>query len=265
MSSRDTPLLGGGFEPQKPVRAKSLGQARNLSQMGVPFEIRPGGSSTSVFEGLKTQTSYTTGKQWTQQVAVPSTGESTKYKNIFPKIEVTDLTRANKALVAGHSDMLSPQMGINNWRGKSYSDSGLLGASLIRINETTTAFGQESMGSDTHDAGTGIMAEVLHKKWSAKSVGQMLTDTDALRGHLETKFPQLVSVDKMRTQGDFGLMGEIADSRMKAAVSAGGRALDKGYQPWQVGEYVQRKFAKHGLGSVTGGWAQQLKTQRGLL
>lgn len=264
MSSRDTPLLGGGFEPQNPPRAKSLDQARSLSQMGVPFVIRPGGSGTSVFEGLKTQTAYTTGKQWTQQVAVPSTGESTKYENIFPKIEVTDLTRANKSFVAGHSDMLSPQTGINNWRGKSYSDSGLLGASLIRVNETTTAFGQESMGSDTHDAGTGIMAEVLHQKWSAKSAGATLTDTNALRGHLETKFPQLVSVDKMRTQSDIGLRNEITDSRMMAAVSAGGRALDKGYQSWQVGEYVQRKFAKHGLGSAPGGWAQQLKTRRGL-
>ncbi len=264
MSSGGIPLLGGGFEPQKPTRAKSLGQARYLSQLGVPFEIRPGGARTSIFEGLKTQTAYTTGTQWTQHVAVARTGESTKYKNIFPKIEVTDLTRANKAFVAGQSDMLSPRKGINNWRGKSYSDSGLLGASLIRINETTTAFGQQSMGSDTHDAGTGIMAEVLHQKWSAKSAGTTLTDTKALRGHLETKFPQLVSVDKMRDQGGVGLMNEITASRMRAAVSAGGRALDKGFQPWQVGEYVQRKFAKHGLGSVPGGWAEQLKTQRGL-
>ena len=245
--------FGGGMDPKAVQRVKSLASAQKLSQVHEPFRIQPGGSSLSVFEAPKTHILSSKGTHWEQQVATPSSKLSTKYEKLFPALQATDLTRANKALVKGGSDSLSTMPGSNTWRGKPYSDRGMLTASLLRVNEASTAFGVESMGTETHDVGRGLMAEVLREKWSAKSSSTSLNMGRVLAG-LAEKYPQLDTVEKMRAQGSDKLLAQVADSRMGAAVSAALRGRQKGVS--DINEYVQRKFAKHGLGPVPGGWAE---------
>jgi hypothetical protein len=252
----------GGFEPQKPLRAKSLSQARDLSAVGQSFSVQPGASTSSFFEGAGSHFARTTSTAWTQQVGAPSTKMSTKYTSLFESMDIKDLSRANKALVAGHSESLSPMKGVNTWKDKkTYSDAGQAAAALLRVNEATTAFGSESMGTQ-HDAGAGLMAEALHQKWKAKSQGGAVGNMPALLREMTTKFPQLDTVEKMRKAGAPALRQQIDTSRMNAAVSAGQRAMDKGLSGSHVGEYVQRKFAKHGLGAVPGGWAKMLAARK---
>ncbi|GAA5787213.1 hypothetical protein [Chitiniphilus shinanonensis] len=254
---------GGGMNPEKVPRVKSLDEARAASQSGNVFKVQPGGSSFGVYEGWTSHVAPTTGKYWWQQVATPSSTMSTKYKNLAPELHMTDLTRANKALVAGRSDMLSPPSGSNNWRGKTFSDRGLLTATLLRVNEASTVLGPEVMGSDTHDAGTGLMAQALSEKWSAKSQKLASPDMATTFAGLTKKFPQLDTVEKARAQKTEPLVQQIADSRFSAALAAGQRGLDKGYGA-HLGEYVQHKFNKHGLGQVPGGWADELRARHGL-
>ncbi len=255
----------GGFAPQTPPRAKSLHDVQQHLQSGGPFAVRPGGASHSVFEGPSVHFAPTDGTGWTQLVATSQvTKQSTKYEKLFPTFNVTELTRANKALVAGHSDSLSPKP--NTWHGKAYSQPAALTATLLRVNEATTAFGSLASHDPGHNAGTGLMAEALHQKWSAKTTGDTV-DTGALLSHLTSKYPQLDTVKKMRDQKESPLEQQIAQSRHDAAVSAGQRAIDKGIGwtahggiGWQqIGEYAQRKFAKHGLGELPGGWAADLR------
>ncbi|TJZ64621.1 hypothetical protein [Chitiniphilus eburneus] len=254
--------FGGGMNPEKVPRVKSLGEARMASQTGETFKVQPGGSSFGVYEGWNTHVAYTQGTSWSQQVATPSSTMSTKYKSLAPNLNMTDLTRANKALVAGHSDMLSPPSGGNNWRGKTFNDQGALTATLLRVNEASTAFGHQSMGVDTHDAGTGMMAQVLSEKWAAKSQKASSPDMATTFAGLTKKFPQLDTVEKMRGQKTDPLVQQIADSRFGAALAAGQRGLDKGHGA-HLGEYVQHKFNKHGLGQVPGGWADALRARHG--
>lgn len=255
------PFFPGGFSPSTPPRARSLSQARRMTEGGTPFAVRPGSSSHSLYEGPATHFAPSKGTVWTQQYAKSDSGDSTQYRNIFPSIAVTDLTRANKALFKGGSDSLSPTP--DTWRGKPYAPAGMMGATLLRVNETTTAFGSTSMGSTTHDTGSGIMAEVLRQKWSGKSLGSKALDTTTLLETLTEKYPQLDTVEKMRGRGAEALVAQIADSRFEAAVAAGQRGRVKRLSAWQIGEYVQHKFAKHGLGQVPGGWADELRRRHG--
>lgn len=250
---------GGAFNKQVVPRVKSLSQARDRSLSESPFQVRPGGSGFSVFEARKTHIAPTMGTSWLQQFATPSVKMSTKYEKLADVTGISDITRANKALVRGGSDSLSPTRGINVWRDKQYSDSGALTASLLRINETTTAFGPESMGSPTHDAGTGIMSELLAQKWEARSAGTGI-DTKSTFESLTGKYRQLESVDKMQTQGKRGLVDQITSSRMRAAVAAGQRGYDKGFS--DLSEYAQRKFNKHGLGQLPKGWSKGVVRHR---
>lgn len=262
-----TPFYPGGFAPQKPPRAKSLEETQTHLQTGQPFAVRPGGASHSVFEGPSTHFAPTEGTVWTQLVAssqVPK--QSTQYERLFPQFNISELTRANKALVAGHSDSLSPEP--NTWHHKPYSQPAALTATLLRVNEATTAFGEEASRDPRLNAGTGLMAEALHQKWSARSDGAEV-DTGALLSHLTSKYPQLDTVKKMRGQQESPLEEQIAESRHNSAVSAGQRAIDKGKAfggdgtiSWHaVNEHVQRKFAKHGLGEVPGGWITELRAR----
>ncbi|RDS82903.1 hypothetical protein DWU98_07130 [Dyella monticola] len=250
--------FSGGFYPIVPQRVKSLASVQQASWESQPFVVRPGASQSRVYEGSTTQIAPTQGTSWEQHIATPSQDMSSKYTSLFPSLlGVSDLGRANKALVKGGSDTLSPEPGKNIWRGKSYSPQAQLTATLLRVNETTTAFGKESLGSPTHDAGTGIMAEALAIKWQAKTQGQEV-NTTKLGVHLTEKFPQLDTVEKMRKQGPDALVGQIAQSRMNAAVMAAQRGHAKGKS--DINEYVQRKFAKHGLGQVPSGWAAKFKS-----
>ncbi len=261
-SDKSSPSTFGAFNSYTPPRANSLQQARQLAHEGHAFAIRPGGAQTSIFEGVKTQIAYSQGKVWNQYFAASSTGESTKYENIFANIGVKDLTRANKAFVAGNSQNISPPRDTNTWKQNSYSDSGLLGAALIRINESITAFGTQSMGHPAFDAGTGIMAEALSRKWAARTAWQSLDSKKLLRD-MTAKFPQLKSVDEMRKKSSESMLSnQIQSSLMEAAITAGDRALEKKIS--DVGGYVQHKFNKHGLGPVPGGWAEALKQRRGI-
>lgn len=268
MSDR-SPFYQGGFGSYQPPRVKSLSQAQPYLQSGDPFAVRPGGSSYSVFEGPSVHFAPSEGTVWTQLVAtseVPK--QSTKYENLFPQFHVSELTRANKALVAGHSDSLSPEP--NTWHHKPYSQPAAFTASLLRLNEATTAFGSERSRDPGLNAGIGLMAEVLHQKWSAKHAGDGV-DTSALLSHLTAKYPQLDTVKKMRGQKESPLEHQIAESRHNAAVSAGQRAIDTGKAiardgsiSWHaVAEHVQHKFARHGLGDVPGGWAAELRERHG--
>ena len=151
----------------------------------------------------------------------------------------------------------------NAWRGKSYTTSAMTTASLMRFNETVTAFGDTGFNQTHTDVGTGIMAEALSQKWSEKTSGKQ-HDSQQLLSTLESKFPQLVSVEKMYKQGKEALMSQVEDSRMSAAVSAGQRGFDKGMSNWQVNEYVQRKFTKHGLGPVPRGWMDSVLGRQSL-
>lgn len=258
----------GGFAPQIPPRAKSLRDVQEHLETGKPFAVRPGAASHSVFEGPSVQFAPKQGTAWTQLLATSQvTKQSTKYEKLFPTFHISELTRANKALVAGHSDSLSPEP--NTWHHKPYSQPAAFTATLLRVNEATTAFGSEASLHPAHNAGTGLMAEALHQKWSARSAGGTI-DTSALLSHLTSKYPQLDTVKKMRDQEESPLEYQVAQSRHDAAVSAGQRAIDKGIarSPYsgeinwqQVGEYAQRKFAKHGLGELPGGWAAALRAR----
>jgi len=268
MSDR-SPFYQGGFTPYEPPRVKSLSQAQPYLHSGDPFAVRPGGSSHSVFEGPSVHFAPSEGTVWTQLVATsPVPKQSTKYEKLFPQFHISELSRANKALVAGHSDSLSPEP--NTWHHKSYSQPAALTATLLRLNEATTAFGSGKSHDSGLNAGTGLMAEALHQKWSARSGGGEV-DTGALLSHLTSKYPQLDTVKKMRGQKESPLEHQIAESRHNAAVSAGQRAIDTGKAiardgsiSWHaVAEHVQRKFAKHGLGDVPGGWAAELRERHG--
>ncbi len=255
----------GGFAPQVPPRARSLGDVQRHLETGGPFAVRPGAASHSVFEGPAVHFAPTEGTGWTQLLATSQVSkQSTKYEKLFPTFEVSELTRANKALVAGHSDSLRPEP--NTWHHKPYSQPAAFTATLLRVNEATTAFGSEASRHPEYNAGTGLMAEALHQKWSARSAGRAI-DTGALLSHLTSKYPQLDTVKKMRDQEESPLEHQIAQSRHDAAVSAGQRAIDKGIGrgaggeiSWQrVGEYAQQKFKKHGLGELPRGWAAALR------
>lgn len=249
--------FSGGFNPIVPKRVKSLASAQHASWESHPFVVRPGASDSRVYEGSTTQIAPQQKTSWEQHIATPSEEISTAYTNLFPSLlSASDLGRANKAFVKGGSDTLSPERGKNIWRDKSYSPQAQLTATLLRVNETTTAFGKESMGSTTHDVGTGIMAEALALKWHARNQDKTL-DMTAAGVHLTEKFPQLDSVQKMRRQGPEALVAQVAESRMNAAVMAAKRGQAKGKS--DINEYVQRKFAKHGLGPVPGGWAEKFK------
>lgn len=248
----------GGFNPIEPPRLRSLKQVQQAAWETQPFAVRPGASASSLYEGVSTQIAPTQGTSWPQHVATQSEGLSTQYTNLFPSLSgPSDLTRANKALVKGGSDTLSPEPGKNIWRGKTYSPQAQATATLLRVNETTTAFGKESMGVPTHDVGAGLMAEALALKWTARNQGTT-PDMRAVGAHLTQKFPQLDSVEKMRKQGPDALVAQVADSRMGAAVSAAQRGQAKGKS--DLNEYVQHKFAKHGLGPVPSGWAAKFKS-----
>lgn len=248
----------GGFNPIEPPRLRSLKQVQQAAWETQPFTVRPGASASSLYEGVSTQIAPTQGTSWQQHVATQSEGLSTQYANLFPSLSgPSDLTRANKALVKGGSDTLSPEPGRNVWRGKTYSPQAQATATLLRVNETTTAFGKESMGVPTHDVGAALMAEALTIKWTARNQGAT-PDMRAVGAHLTQKFPQLDSVEKMRRQGPEALVAQVAESRMGAAVSAAQRGAAKN-KP-DLNEYVQRKFAKHGLGPVPSGWAAKFKS-----
>lgn len=262
MSSRDGPFYSGGFHPPKPQRVRSLSEARSITDSGMPYTVRPGTTTHGFLEGPQSQHATSEGTLWVQQYGKIEGGGSTKYEKLFPKMTISELTRANKALVKGGSDSISP--GPNSWHGKSYAPSAMTAATLLRINETTTAFGSHSMGSPTHDAGTGLMADVLSEKWDSKSRmgtdwSEHAVDMPALLKQMTEHYPQLHSVEKMRRQGQEGLVNQIVDSRMEAAIAAGRRWLDKGKGWGEIGEYVQRKFKKHGLGAPPKGWAEALR------
>ena len=247
---------GGAFNKQPVPRNKSLFDARLSSQGSSPFLVKPGGSSFGVFESYTTHITSSTQQSWEQQIAKPTRKISTKYEKLAVGTSITDISRANKALVKGGSDSLSPKSGVNTWRDKTYSDAGMMTASLFRINETSTAFGASMMGSTTHDVGTGIMSELLGKKWNAKSKGRDVPSMEEALPNLTRKFPQLDSADAMLKQGESALLAQIGQSRMKAAVAAARRGQEKGWS--DLNEYVQRKFRKHGLGPVPKGWGEQL-------
>lgn len=248
-------VFTGGFGSYQPPRAKSLNQGISLIQQGRTMNVKPGSSSHGFLEGPTTQFQYKDGNVWGQLFGKSESGISTKYRELVQDYSVQQLTRANKALVKGSSDML---VGSSNaWRGKSYTTSAMTTASLVRFNETVTAFGDTGFNHTHTDVGTGIMAEALSQKWSEKSSG-LQHDSQRLLSTLESKFPQMVSVDKMHKQGQDALMSQVEESRMSAAVSAGQRGFDKGMSNWQVNEYVQRKFTKHGLGPVPRGWMDTL-------
>jgi hypothetical protein len=241
----------GGFGSYQPPRARNLNQGISLIQDGRTLNMKPGSSSHGFLEGPTTQFQYKHGNVWGQMIGESESGISTKYRELVNDYSVEQLTRANKALFKGGSDMLVGS--TNSWRGKSYTTSAMTTASLMRLNETTTAFGNTGFNQTHTDVGTGIMAEALSQKWSEKTSGTQ-HDAKRLLSTLESKFPQLVSVDRMYKQGKEALMSQVEDSRMSAAVSAGSRGFDKGMSNWQVNEYVQKKFAKHGLGPVPRGW-----------
>lgn len=244
-------MYTGGFGSYPPPRAKNLNQGISLIQGGSTLNVKPGSTSHGFLEGPTTQFQYSKGNVWGQLIGESESGISTKYRELVNGYSVQQLTRANKALVKGGSDSLvgSP----NTWHGKSYTNSAMTTASLMRLNETTTAFGDTGFNQTHTDVGTGIMAEALSQKWSEKSSGTQ-HDAKRLLSTLESKFPQLVSVDAMYKQGQEALMSQVQESRMSAAISAGIRGFDKGKSNWEVGEYVQKKFAKHGLGPVPRGW-----------
>ncbi|HEY1137979.1 MAG TPA: hypothetical protein VGE64_10855 [Xanthomonadaceae bacterium] len=244
-------LLGGGFDSYAPPRAKTLNQGISLVQQGQTLNVKPGSSSHGFLEGPTTQFQYKHGNVWGQMIGESESGISTKYRELVNDYSVQQLTRANKALIKGGSDMLVGS--TNSWRGKSYTTSAMTTASLIRLNETTTAFGDTGFNQTHTDVGTGIMAEALSQKWSEKSAGTQ-HDAKRLLSTLESKFPQLVSVKGMQKQGQEALMSQVEESRMSAAISAGIRGFEKGKSNWEVNEYVQKKFAKHGLGPVPRGW-----------
>jgi hypothetical protein len=241
----------GGFGSYQPPRARNLNQGISLIQDGRTLNMKPGSSSHGFLEGPTTQFQYKHGNVWGQMIGESESGISTKYRELVNDYSVEQLTRANKALFKGGSDMLVGSS--NSWRGKSYTTSAMTTASLMRLNETTTAFGDTGFNQTRTDVGTGIMAEALSQKWSEKTSGTQ-HDAKRLLSTLESKFPQLVSVKAMHKQGKEALMSQVEDSRMSAAVSAGNRGFDKGMSNWQVNEYVQKKFAKHGLGPVPRGW-----------
>ncbi|WP_369925572.1 hypothetical protein [Xanthomonas sp. NCPPB 2632] len=249
----------GGFHPEETVRVKKLKTLQSATWESQPFVIRPGGSTARTYETRTSQIAPTKGTSWEQYIATPSGDMSTTYKNLFPRLDgASDLGRANKALVKGGSDSLSPTPGKNTWRGKTYSDQAQVTASLLRFNETTTAFGKEALNVPTHDVGTGIMAEAMARKWQAKQENTAL-DMRGLGAHLTSLFPQMDTVEKLRKQGGHALVGQIATSRMSAAVAAALRGQAKGKS--DLGEYVQRKFNKHGLGQLPAGWAAKAKGQ----
>jgi hypothetical protein len=241
----------GGFGSYKPPRARNLNQGISLIQEGRTLNVKPGSTSHGFLEGPTTQFQYKHGNVWGQMIGESESGISTKYRELVNDYSVEQLTRANKALFKGGSDMLVGS--TNSWRGKSYTTSAMTTASLMRLNETTTAFGDTGFNQTHTNVGAGIMAEALSQKWSEKSSG---TEHDAKRllSTLESKFPQLVSVKAMHKQGQEALMSQVEESRMSAAISAGIRGFEKGKPNWEVNEYVQRKFAKHGLGPVPRGW-----------
>ncbi len=264
MSSRDHSFFGGGFDPQKPPRARSLSEARTMTGSGMAFTARPGTSSRGVIEGPQSHHSTVDGTLWIQQYAKyeGQSRDSTEYERLFPKLTISELTRANKALVKGGSDSISPKP--DSWHGKSYSPTAMTVATLLRVNETTSAFGSDSMGSPTRDAGTGLMAHALSEKWTSKSLmgdkwSEKGFDMSSMLGRMTERYPQLESVKAMRTRGPQKLESQIVDSRMEAAIAAGQRWLDKGKGWGEIGEYVQRKFSKHGLGAPPKGWAEALR------
>lgn len=250
----------GGLAPASAKRLRSMKEVtRHVAQDDAqPFQVRPGASASSTYEGTTTHIAPSHGTVWAQLVAMPSENMSTQYANLFPALRgVSDLTRANKALVRGGSDTLSPARGENTWHGKSYSPAAQTTATLFRVNESTTAFGADAMRSPERDVGAGIMAETLSLKWQAKNRGQT-PDMREVGAALTRKFPQLDSVKSMRGQGSEALIAQVADSRMAAAVSAAQRGRAKGKS--DINEYVQRKFAKHGLGEVPKGWAARFRS-----
>ncbi|GGA20937.1 hypothetical protein [Dyella nitratireducens] len=255
------PDLSGAFHPIKPKRVLTLEAARQASQESQPFLVQPGGSNFGVYEGFNTQIAPKQDTYWQQIVAKPSEVMSTKYTELFPALSSdSDLSRANKALVTGGRNAPRPKPGKGRWQHhKSYTFHAQLTATLLRVNESFTALGKESMGLPKYDAGTGIVAEALALKWKAKNQGKNL-NMKSVGAHLTDKFPQLDTTEKMRKKGKPALLKQIADSRMSAAVMAAKRAEAKGKSDLKsINKYVQRKFAKHGLGPVPGGWAAKFK------
>ncbi|GAB3029822.1 hypothetical protein GCM10027285_10400 [Oleiagrimonas citrea] len=260
----------GGFGGRRPRRFKSLRRARQgLRKQPEKLEsafVRPGGSQSGVYEGFTSQLAPSKGEVWDQwKLTAPDTA-STKYTRLFENLEgLSDLGRANKAFVKGGSDMLQPTPGLSLWRGKPYSSEAQATAVLFRVNEPHTALGGSSMGSEESDAGLGLMAEAMAQKWKHSSRQQHLpredrtqvSPTKALK-HLTKLFPQLDSVQKLRRQGEQGLVDQIAASRIKAAKHAGRLGQAKGVPEHRLSEHVQRKFNKHGLGQVPGGWKSKL-------
>jgi hypothetical protein len=281
MSSDSSSFYGGGLHPQSPPRARSLSEARYLTARGKPFMVQPGSSEHAFIEAPQAQIAHSKQTVWMQLFGKSTSGESTKYTELFGKMSLDHLTRANKTLVRGGSDSISPA--TNTWHGKSYTTSAMTSATLLRLNETITAFGTEAMGTPTHDVGTGMMAQALSEKWSAKSQAQSQDkawdsskfDMSALLTRMTKRFPQLDTVDKFRAMGkdpmkqqtpeeveaetDRIMQQQIVGSRMEAAIAAGQRWLDKGKSFGEIGDYVQRKFAKHGLGAPPQGWADALR------
>lgn len=255
--SDDRPRFGGAFNPQPIPRVKKLSHAQWYSQSASPFYVQPGGSHFKVFEGSTDQVAPKGSTSWMQQVAKPSSKMSTKYTSLASVANVSDVTRANKALVYGGSNALNPQQGVNTWKHKQFSNEGAMTASLFRINETTTALGPQSMGDPSYDAGMGIMAELLSQKWQAKSSGLPIGKMENVLPSLTTKYPQLDSVARMRKESSEDMLsGQITQSRRDAARAAADRGVQKGVGHSQLNEYVQRKFNKHGLGPVPKGWNQ---------
>ncbi len=259
-SQQRSSIYSGAFNSYAPPRAKSLSQGVSYIQHDQSFLMKPGSTTHGLMQGPATQFQYSQGTLWGQMYAKSESGESTKYRELVKNFNVTDLTRANKVLVKGGSDSLSQSP--NTWKGKSYSGSAMTAASLIRLNETTTAFGSQGFSQQGQNVGSGIMAEALHQKWSAKNSGASLS-SQGLLGTLESKYPQLQTVEKMRKQGAEALTQQVGTSLMSAAISAGDRAIKKNLSGWQINEYVQRKFVKHGLGELPGGWMEALRQKHG--
>lgn len=250
---------GGAFAPIELKRVKRLASVSDTLKNSSAFEMKPEGTEFSVHEGVTPQIAPTQGTKWDQLVAKPSKKMSTEYKSLFPALESpSDLSRANKALISGGGITKKKESGRGAWRaGKSYSHEAQLTATLLRVNETFTAFGNE-WGSAEHDVGAGMMSEALARKWKARNKGVDL-GTKELGEHLTNKFPQLDTVEKMRKEGPGALRDQVAKSRMKAAVAAARRGREKGKSDGDIDAYVQHKFAKHGLGDAPSGWRDKFE------
>lgn len=234
---------GGVTNRRKLAVIATLGQAKDLTGAGESaFAVQPAGRESFVTEARVTHVRPKTMEAWEQYKAGRSDQGSTAYENFLGGVSVTDVTRANKALVKGAA-------------GKKYGYAGQVAATLFRINEPYTAFGAAGLAQTKKDVGAGIMAEVLKQKWDARKLGA--PDPEVGLAALRRRYPQLIDADRAVPAT---LTKQIASSRLEAASSAEKRAAHKKIEgEGNVRAYVAMKFERHGLGAVPGDWAPTLK------